>query len=535
MTNPSFLKHPTAKLVSLMVLLAGLPVALYLVFNAVRLWPKAQVAPVQFSFAPSSASLPPNQTLDLRLDAATNRIGFVHVELTFDQTKVNLANEITVTNALKTVVTKTTRDQANATGRVVVAAGIDPADIPNAPTGVFSFASLSFMTVSTVQNDTAHVAFDQPRLETFDIAEARLSSAASDATLTLNPTGGGGARLFFSPSPVSLPPNRSVELRLDSGSERIVFVHAEFTFNASKVNLSGEITTTTQLGTVVQKTTAGQANSSGRVVVALALDTTQVGSEPSGNFLLATIPLTAVSSTPNDQDTLQFTTTEVVNTATQALTVTTENGTINLNTGGGTPTRTPTPSRTPTPTRTPTPSRTPTPGGPTLTPTPTGTQCLQVLTPARCTDGTQCTLNECQTFPTSCLPSGWTADPSCAATPTPTPTGGATLTPSPTPTTDPTKTTLTIKIRLQGITVQANDQMLRFTFVWKGPGSVANTVATVLATNGADGVYTATIPNILPGTYDIYVKSGSHLQRKFPNVTLDPGAVVLDLTNIVSF
>lgn len=150
-------------------------------------------------------------------------------------------------------------------------------------------------------------------------------------------------RLFFSPSPVTLPPNRNVELRLDSGSERIVFVHAEFTFNSSKVRLSGEITPTSQLGTVVEKTTASQANSSGRVVVALALDTAQVGNEPTGNFLLATIPLSAVSSTPNDQDTFRIATSEVVNSAAQALSVLNQDATLNLNTTtGGTLTPVPT-------------------------------------------------------------------------------------------------------------------------------------------------------------------------------------------------
>lgn len=106
---------------------------------------------------------------------------------------------------------------------------------------------------------------------------------------------------------------------------------------------------------------------------------------------------------------------------------------------------------------------------------------------------------------------------------------------TPTPTTDPTRSQLTIKIRLQGITVKANDQMLRFTFVSTAGTHPVTVFQNVLATNGADGVYTATIPNITSGQYNLYVKSPSHLQRAFPLIMLDPGVVVLDLTNIVSF
>lgn len=47
------------------------------------------------------------------------------------------------------------------------------------------------------------------------------------------------------------------------------------------------------------------------------------------------------------------------------------------------------------------------------------------------------------------------------------------------------------------------------------------------------GTYSGTVTNITPGAYDVYIKSWVHLQKKFANITLNPGANTRDFSNII--
>ena len=90
---------------------------------------------------------------------------------------------------------------------------------------------------------------------------------------------------------------------------------------------------------------------------------------------------------------------------------------------------------------------------------------------------------------------------------------------------------LTFKTRLQGITTKKADQLLRVTL--KQNGQTVKTYENVRAVANEEGVYLATISGFEPGTYDVLVKSISHLQRKFANVTLSEGVTAADFTQKV--
>lgn len=90
---------------------------------------------------------------------------------------------------------------------------------------------------------------------------------------------------------------------------------------------------------------------------------------------------------------------------------------------------------------------------------------------------------------------------------------------------------LTFKTRLQGITTKKTDQFLRVTL--KQNGQTVKTYENVRAIADDEGVYTATISGFTPGTYDVLVKSISHLQRKFTGVSLIDGATAADFTQKV--
>ena len=122
-----------------------------------------------------------------------------------------------------------------------------------------------------------------------------------------------------------------------------------------------------------------------------------------------------------------------------------------------------------------------------------------------------------------------TVTPTVAPTPTRTPTPVPTFTPTPTPTTipstpTPTPTsapltgTLNFKVKFQGITSQRSDKTVRVTL---RPNAI-NTIFNPVLTADSAGIYSGSIVNIVPGTYDIYVKGASHLQKK---ETLTPVAI----------
>ena len=152
---------------------------------------------VDLFFSPANANLPPNQTVNLMLDAKSQNIGFVHIELTFDPSLVNLTDEITTTNSLKTIVTKTTRNSANTTGRIILVLALSPDDIATPPTGLIELANLPFGSVTGQENVTTNVTIDTPTVQIVDLTEVELSYTTPLATLALN--------VAATPTPTEIP------------------------------------------------------------------------------------------------------------------------------------------------------------------------------------------------------------------------------------------------------------------------------------------------------------------------------------------
>ena len=73
--------------------------------------------------------------------------------------------------------------------------------------------------------------------------------------------------LSFSPSGVTLPPNQTISLNMDAKAYQIGFVRVDMSFDKSKVQLSGDIQTTSALKNVIVKTTQSDANNSGNISI----------------------------------------------------------------------------------------------------------------------------------------------------------------------------------------------------------------------------------------------------------------------------
>lgn len=196
----------------------------------------------------------------------------------------------------------------------------------------------------------------------------------------------GSARVFLTPVTTNVPPNGNLTVKVDSGATTVGFVQVQLNFDPAIINLTGEITATGSMTTVVQKTSMANANASGSVTIALALPPENVGSAPSGEFSIADIPFGAATTSANLLTSVTVNTegVQVVGMDTEAMSVTGENATVNVNYIEPTPTvvaptpiptaepsPTPTAVPTPIPTATPTPIPTEVPPTPTVIPTPT--------------------------------------------------------------------------------------------------------------------------------------------------------------------
>ncbi|MBI1863876.1 signal peptidase I [Candidatus Woesebacteria bacterium] len=104
--------------------------------------------PASLYFDPSSSSLPPNVNLKLMLDPKGYKIGFVRVEINFDKTKVNLATEVNTTNFLGNVILKTSMNDANNSGRIIIILGIKPEDVANASANNFEIANFDITEIN---------------------------------------------------------------------------------------------------------------------------------------------------------------------------------------------------------------------------------------------------------------------------------------------------------------------------------------------------------------------------------------------------
>ncbi|KKS95427.1 MAG: hypothetical protein UV73_C0018G0040 [Candidatus Gottesmanbacteria bacterium GW2011_GWA2_43_14] len=113
----------------------------------------------------------------------------------------------------------------------------------------------------------------------------------------------GEVDMTFSPSTGSLPPDTNFKIMANAGTNSIAFGRVVFTFDPVKINLASEITTNPNLSTIVEKTTAASANSTGRAVVVIAASPTDT--LPSGSFEFASVTFTSVTQAA-DQTTVNF-------------------------------------------------------------------------------------------------------------------------------------------------------------------------------------------------------------------------------------
>lgn len=183
-----FEKLSKKNIIILLVILAALPLTVYLVRQAVRFIPKAVPAAVEIFFIPDTADLPPDTTFALNIDVKSNKVGFVRMELDFDNSKIGLTGDIQTTDKLKTVMRKTSVSEANSTGQIVVVLGLSTGDKDNPPTGVFEFMRMTFGKISGSGTTNISVNDNGVQIADMDANELVFTSSPATINLTAGPT-----------------------------------------------------------------------------------------------------------------------------------------------------------------------------------------------------------------------------------------------------------------------------------------------------------------------------------------------------------
>lgn len=198
----------TAKLFIVLIVLLAIPVTLILISRPAILFPNAQNIQATISVTSASDKMPPNASASVMINSGNYKLGFAQVTILFDKDKVRLTDEITTTNLLKTVVSKTTMADANASGKIDIALGLSPQDSSNPPSGSFSFANFPMKSISSVENDLTVISVDQANSQLVDQTPQALVLAGQNLEFALNyvaPTATATATAQPTISPTSTP------------------------------------------------------------------------------------------------------------------------------------------------------------------------------------------------------------------------------------------------------------------------------------------------------------------------------------------
>jgi hypothetical protein len=114
----------------------------FLIYRSANSTEPSHLTPAVLSFESNSETLDSDSSITIKADTKENKVGFVQVSVTFDHSKLSLKEAPTPNPTFKTVVKNTTVDEANKTGMVVLAIGLEPGIAGQS--GIFEIATMKF-------------------------------------------------------------------------------------------------------------------------------------------------------------------------------------------------------------------------------------------------------------------------------------------------------------------------------------------------------------------------------------------------------
>ena len=188
------------QIAALVILALSLPVAVYILkTGGIKLPSRAAATDphiyVTSSSGASSFTLPPNQTVKVMVDAKAHMIGFILVELNFNQSLIQLTGDVTTTSLFPAIISKTTMANANSTGRVIFALALcDPIQgqcdpKPPAQSGLIEAASFPVaFKLQQGQSVPTQIVINAPNSQLVNDLSTNLVFSTSPADVTIQGT-----------------------------------------------------------------------------------------------------------------------------------------------------------------------------------------------------------------------------------------------------------------------------------------------------------------------------------------------------------
>jgi len=178
---------------SLLIISLAIPATLLLLKRNTDTRTGAETELADVFFLPETATLPPGQQVRLMIDSKQIPLGFVQLDISFDNTKVKVKDELAITDTLKNVIRKSTNAEMNSNGMISIALGLSPDDKDNAPQGVIELATFTIEENST-ENAAAMFQFTKTQLvKATEPVEVLVNSKPLTVTISKQtPAGTGG-------------------------------------------------------------------------------------------------------------------------------------------------------------------------------------------------------------------------------------------------------------------------------------------------------------------------------------------------------
>jgi len=148
---------------------------------------KAAVGQATISIKPSQRILSQDGVFQIWL-TVDQPVAFIRMDLTFNPATLKLTREVSwIHTSLNRKIMMTNMNEANSTGKIAIAFGLDPARKANPPTGTFQLAEFHLAPNTTAQNVTTAIAFTASFLQIIGSNGTPMNVISKDASVSLNP------------------------------------------------------------------------------------------------------------------------------------------------------------------------------------------------------------------------------------------------------------------------------------------------------------------------------------------------------------
>lgn len=185
---PNLPKHIGVKIFGLVIILIAIPITVHLTNNIVKYFSKADVPAEKTTniyLTSDKITLFEGETANItvKVDTYNEKATFLRVVVVFNNSLINLSDEITV-DPVWWVVRKSTKDEANSTGRIELALAYPPDTVP--PTLVYNVANFN-VTPMTPYTRTVELSFDNSDMQVIYETGLTANISTVSQTITLNP------------------------------------------------------------------------------------------------------------------------------------------------------------------------------------------------------------------------------------------------------------------------------------------------------------------------------------------------------------